>query len=87
MSIDGKEVACNIDDKVINVVIQGDCGPIDNGLGDVIVHGNVDGDVKTGCGDIDCKDVHGQVKTGVGDIQCGSVGGDAKTGCGDINRR
>ena len=53
--------------------------------GNVSVGGNVDGDVKSTSGDINCKDVEGDVSTTSGDIHCGYVNGDVETTSGTIN--
>lgn len=87
VTIDGKTVSVNVSEKTINITIEGNCGAIQNGVGDITIKGNVTGDVKTGVGNIDSGDILGQAKTGTGDITCDDIGGDCRTGCGDINRR
>lgn len=68
----------------ITVHVEGDCGSIECGAGDVTVAGNVGGDICCGSGDVLCADVRGSVTTGAGDIACGRVGGSARTGAGDV---
>lgn len=48
------------------------------------INGNVNGDVKTQVGDIECGNVGGNVKTETGDIHLQHATGDVKTQVGDI---
>ncbi|CAL9981956.1 hypothetical protein VPHD479_0246 [Vibrio phage D479] len=71
----------------INVVVEGDCGQLDCAAGDVVVKGNVTGDVETGSGDVECLNVGGSVRTGSGDVKAKNIAGSVRTGSGDINKR
>jgi DUF4097 and DUF4098 domain-containing protein YvlB len=83
--VDGKTLDQVDGSAPINVTIQGSCGEIRLDQGDIVVAGDVDGDVQTGQGDIDCRAVHGSCQTDQGDIRCGAVGGSCTTGMGDIH--
>ena len=68
----------------------------------IIIEGNVDGNIETASGnitvkgscrsvnttsgDVECGDVNGDVKTVSGDVKCRSIGGSVKTVSGDISR-
>lgn len=53
------------------VTITGNCGKVKTTSGDIEIGGNVDGDVESVSGD----------------IECGNISGDAKTVSGNIRRR
>ena len=78
----------SIDEKVINITVNGDVDKIDvDACNSIDVKGNVDV-VKTMSGDVEVHgDVTGDVKTMSGDIDCGNVGGNASSMSGDIRRR
>lgn len=97
VSIINGKVLCNgkpiedlesIDEKVINISINGDVEKIDVDACDRIeVTGKVNY-IKTMRGDIEVHgDVTGDVKTMSGDIDCGNVGGNASTMSGDVRRK
>src|SRR6185369_13355733 len=69
----------------ITVLVQGNCDSVECGSGDITVSGSVDGDVKTGSGDVACGYVKGSVKTGSGNVQCGNVAQTVSTGSGNIH--
>lgn len=70
----------------ISLVVNGDCGDIDAGAGDIKITGNA-GKIRTGSGDVECGDVSGSVQAGSGDVHCTTIGGSVQTGSGDIYRR
>ena len=82
--IDGVDITSDINEKVINVSIEGNVDLISK-CDNVTVKGNVN-KVDTGAGDIDITgDVAGDIKTGAGDITVrGNVSGNVKTSAGDI---
>ena len=97
VSIINGKVLCNgkpiedldsIEEKVINISINGDVEKIDVDACDRIeVTGKVDY-IKTMSGDIEVHgDVTGDVETMSGDIDCGNVGGNASTMSGDVRRK
>jgi hypothetical protein len=69
----------------ISLVVNGDCGDIDSGSGDIKVTGNA-GKIRTGSGNVECGNVSGNIQTGSGDVQCTTVGGNISTGSGDVYR-
>ena len=70
----------------ITVTVNGNCGDVQNGSGDIIVNGTAQ-QVSTGSGKITCGDVHGNAQSGSGNINCQNVSGNVKTGSGNISRR
>lgn len=83
--IDGLDVSGDHkDSKEISIQVEGN---IENLSVDyaksILVNGNVNS-LKSGSGDVDCKDVTGDIKTGSGDIECGNVGGGIETGSGNV---
>lgn len=87
--IDGKLTeydACN--DKIINVVVHGDCGSCSTSQGDITINGNVvvADEVKTSQGNIKISgNVTGNVKTSQGNVNIGGyVSGNVKTSMGNI---
>lgn len=73
---------------VVNVTITGDVDRIENAAGEVLVKGNVTGNVKTVSGDINCGSVGNDVQTVSGNVTAdGSIGGSVKTVSGDIKSR
>lgn len=77
-----------IEEKIINITIDGDIDTLRCGSGTVTVNGTV-GEVETGSGDVTVRqDVQGNIRTGSGDVEVrGSVSGSVKTGSGDICHR
>ncbi len=66
-------VTGNIDtidiDQCENIGVTGDVRTVKTMSGDVLVGGNVTGDIKTMAGDVTCADVSGKIKTMSGDIK------------------
>ncbi|UOL51390.1 hypothetical protein [Vibrio phage XZ1] len=83
--VDGR-LQGDIDDRVVNVYIDGDCTLVQNENGNIACR-NVQGDVTTTNGDIECDDVDGSVSSTNGDIKCGDVAGNVSTNNGDIIRK
>ena len=85
--IDGVLQGEDIQDKVINIVVEGnpDLVTVDS-CNEFIVHGNV-GKVKSATGDVEINgNVEGNVESSTGDISIwGTVGGDVETSTGDIS--
>jgi hypothetical protein len=80
--IDGKDVTP--DSKDIKIVVNGDIESLNADYIDSIeVHGNV-GSIKSGSGDISCKDIGGDVKTGSGDVEANVINGGVQTGSGSV---
>ena len=81
--IDGKDVTP--DAREIHISVQGNVNSIDVGAcNDFEVIGDV-GTVRTGSGNLTCKNVTGGAQTGSGDIECESIGGNVQTGSGDVS--
>ena len=73
---------------VVNVTITGDVDRIENASGEVLVKGNVTGNVKTVSGDVNCGSVGNDVQTVSGNVTAdGSIGGSVKTVSGNIKSR
>lgn len=84
--IDGKKITLSPEDKIINIVIEGDIPKLDiASCNSLTVNGNVGGSVKLTNGDIKCGDVNGGVETVNGDIVAKSIQGNTSTVNGDIN--
>lgn len=84
VTIDGSIVS-TVSDKVINIVVQGDCDSVDTSSGDIKVWGNVNGNVNASSGDIDVEgDVKGNVNTSSGDVHADKIYGRTSTISGDI---
>lgn len=64
---------CQIDhldvDYCNTITINGDVKRVKTNSGDIRISGNVDGDVHTNMGDIDCGDIHGDCHTNMGNIR------------------
>ena len=71
-------ISCN------SITVNGDAKKVKTGSGDVNVKFSVFGDVHTGSGDVECKDVEGDVSTGSGNVRCGNVRGRVSTGTGNV---
>lgn len=72
-----------IDEKVINIVVEGDIENLHTDDADVTVNGSANM-VSTKNGNITCNDVIGDVETKNGNVMCGIVGGDVTTKNGNI---
>lgn len=85
--VDGVDITPNT--KIINIRVTGDVRNIEGSFSDIIITGNVTGEVNTGSGDIEISgDVGGSVKTGSGDVDIkGEVKGNVRTGSGDITHK
>lgn len=83
--IDGVDVTGDHkDSKEISIQVEGNIDTLSVDYAKtVLVNGNVNS-LKSGSGDVECKDVTGNLKTGSGDIECGNVGGGIETGSGDV---
>ena len=95
ISVIGNKVYCN--GKLLT-----DCDEISEKYINIVVEGNVDGNIETASGDVtvkgncrsvkstsgdvECGDVEGDVTTVSGDVKCKSIGGNVKTVSGDISR-
>lgn len=75
----------DIDEKVINIVVEGNVENLSTDDADVTVNGSVH-TVNTKNGNVTCGDVSGDVETKNGNVMCGSVQGDATTKNGNIMR-
>lgn len=85
VKIDGKPVdAADPKCKEINIVVNGGCGSIVVGVGDVTVKGPVDGEIHTDVGNIECGNVTGDVDNAMGAVKCGDVGGCVSANMGNI---
>lgn len=72
----------------VNVTITGDVERIENASGEVLVKGNVTGNVKTVSGNVKCGSIGNDVQTVSGNVNAdGSIGGSVKTVSGDIKSR
>ena len=59
----------NLDvDSCKNITINGSCKRIKNSGGNIIVTGDVDGDVHANMGDIECGNVKGGVRSNMGNV-------------------
>lgn len=86
--IDGELVKDCADEKVINIVINGDAKEVFSASGDITVKGSVEKDVHTTSGDIDVSgDVEGNVSSVSGDIIANTIKGNTSTVSGNIRKR
>ena len=85
VTIDGVDVEDldAIDEKVINIVIEGNVENLHTDDADITVNGSVHM-ASTKNGNITCGDVIGDVETKNGNVMCGIVGGDVTTKNGNI---
>lgn len=85
VKVDGKPVEpAESSFKTVSIVVEGSCQDITVNVGDITVKGNVDGEVHTGMGDIECGDVSGDVDDAMGNIDCKNVGGDVIANMGNV---
>jgi DUF4097 and DUF4098 domain-containing protein YvlB len=88
--VDGKQMDDSFfaDQKVFNVVIEGDVSVVDGMAADITVNGTA-GSVKTMSGDVRVTgDVLGDAKTMSGDVKVkGSVSGSASSVSGNVSHR
>ena len=89
VTIDGKTLIIdgeihNLDKNVIKVELFGNVENLIVGSADVMVEGDILGNLKTGSGDVECKMIHGSVSTGSGDVEANYIKGDVSTKSGDI---
>lgn len=82
LSIDNVEQTVTLE-NVVNIVVNGDCGDINNTQGTVEVKGSCE-NIKTVSGDVNCSDVQGSVQTVSGNVKAKNVNGSVKTVSGDI---
>lgn len=84
--IDGEKVKLSPDDKIINIVIEGDIPELKiTNCNNLTVNGNINGSIKLTNGDIKCGDVGGDIDTVNGDIMAKNIQGNTSTVNGDIN--
>jgi len=84
ITVDGKRIDVDENDKVINISVQGDVESINvDACEKVEITGNAK-TVKTTSGDVLCQDVQGNVTTTSGDIDCNDVAGSVNTVSGDV---
>lgn len=74
-------------DEAEKIAIEGTVGSVKTQSGDVYIKGNVNGDVNSTSGTINCGDVKENVKTTSGTVKCRNVGGNVKTVSGSIKRK
>lgn len=55
-------------DSCRNIYINGDCKRVKTNMGDIRISGDVDGDVRTNMGSVECGTVHGDVHTNMGSV-------------------
>lgn len=83
--INGNKVD-TIESKIINVVVLGSVGSLQNTSGNVIIEGNVSEGIKTVSGDVRVNGkITGNVQTVSGDVKSESISGNVKTVSGNIN--
>lgn len=80
--VDGNDVTPI--EKEIHITVEGSLENLDvDACSSIKISGDVQS-VKSGAGDVSCRDVGGNVSTGSGDVECGNVNGDVETGAGDV---
>ena len=67
--------------------VSGNAKKVKSTFGDIEINGNVEGDVKSTSGDVECQDVGGSVETTSGEIRCGNIKGSVETMSGDIRHK
>lgn len=87
VTIDGVVQADHSKEPRIMIYVTGDCETVQSSDGDIIINGDVSGDVQSTNGDIEAENVTGKVTTTNGDVECWDVGGDVTTTNGDIRHK
>lgn len=84
--LDGKEVKDFEDEKVINIVIEGNySGDLNvDSCNFIKVRGDVKGNIKSTNGKIECKNVEGDVEATNGNINCENIGHNVSNMNGNI---
>lgn len=73
-------------EKNIEIKIEGNCAEVKADAGNIIVEGNVEGNVTADTGNINVKgDIKGNVTTDTGNIKSHHIFGNASTDVGNIN--
>lgn len=86
--IDGELAKDYTDEKVINIVINGNSKEVSLASGSIIVKGSVEKDVHTTSGNINILgDVEGNVSTVSGSIIANTIKGNTSTVSGNIRKR
>ena len=71
-------------EKNIKIKVEGNCTEVKADSGDIIIEGNVDGNVSSDVGDIKVRgDVKGNVSTNCGNISSHHIFGNSSTNCGN----
>ena len=70
-----------------SIIVSGNAKTVGTTSGDVTVEGDVQGNVKTVSGDVQCKAVGEGVETVSGDVHCGDVRGNVSSINGDVRRK
>lgn len=84
--VDGKDINLSPDEKIINIVIEGDIPKLEiANCNNLTVNGNIGGSIKLTNGDVKCGDVGGDISTVNGDVKAKNVNGNINTINGDIN--
>lgn len=85
------EVSGDVGELIVDtcekINITGNAQKIKTASGDVEIGGDVNGDVESMSGDINCENVEGDVHTSSGDIDCGDISGSVSSMSGDIKHR
>lgn len=83
--IDGEEVVVSSNDKIINIVIEGDVPELEiANCNNLTINGNVENYVELTNGNITCWNVHGNVETVNGDVSAQTIQGNVSTINGNI---
>lgn len=86
--VNGKLTKDCTNEKVINIVIEGDAKEVSSASGSIIVKGSVEKDVYTTSGNINILgDVGGNVSAISGDIIANTIKGNTSTVSGDIRKK
>lgn len=85
--VDGNERDQELNEKVVNVSVEGAAEHVSTVSGNISISGNVSCSVNTTSGGIECNNILGDVTTVSGDIDCGDVYGNVKTVSGDICKK
>lgn len=94
VEVDGKEINIQVNGNIdylsvdaCSKITVNDVNSLQTSSGDIEVRGNVNGDINTTSGDVECGNVKGYIKTTSGDVSCGTVGGNISTISGDVKNR